>query len=170
MGVIEPAAGCVAMVASAGAPGSPFYPDVSAPTIVAELGGTPRSSSCSCFSATVLAAGESASSSCPGSSTLSASAVFAEALARLPCSVSAANCQDPPSVKSRAPSALLQGQRRPSHTANTPPIVLSGVGRGRPDETHAKAGRGFLFCGADVEQVHPQLQQSLFFELSDGTM
>ena len=34
-------------------------------------------------------------------------------------------------MKSRAPSALPQGQRRPSHTANTPPIVLSGVGRGR---------------------------------------
>ncbi|EKX91801.1 hypothetical protein HMPREF9997_00462 [Corynebacterium durum F0235] len=25
-----------------------------------------------------------------------------------------------------------------------------------------------MFCGADVEQVHPQLQQSLFFELRDG--
>lgn len=65
MGVVEPAAGCVAVVASAGVPSSPFCPDVSAPAIVAELGRTSRSSSRSCFSATVLAAGESASSSLP---------------------------------------------------------------------------------------------------------
>lgn len=108
------------MVASAGAPSSPFCPDVSTPAIVAELGRTPRSSSCSCFSATVLAAGESASFSCPGSSTLSASAVFAEALARLPCSVSAL-----PATSSELPGSSASEERCPVGTTarSTTPIT-----------------------------------------------
>jgi|GEM_PF-4624792 len=50
---------------------------------------------------------------------------------------------------------------RDEEVAGSNPVIPT---RSNPRQSRAWV----LFCGTDVEQVHPQVQQSLLFELSDG--